>query len=54
VLINLTLGIPPNFSRFQRSVEIIAGDEAIKEKLRKNYSFYKQRGYPLTMHNLKT
>jgi len=52
VLINLTLAIPPNFSRFKRSVEIINQDEKVKEKLRDNYSFYKQRGYPLKMHDL--
>lgn len=52
VLINLTLDIPPHFSRFKRSVEIIDQNERIKEKLRNNYSFYKQRGYPLKLHDL--
>lgn len=52
VLINLSLEIPPHFSRFKRSVEITDQNAHVKEKLRNNYSFYKQRGYPLTVHDL--
>lgn len=52
VLINISLEVPPNFSRFKRSVEIIDQNEEVKEKLRSNYSFYKQRGYPLRTHDL--
>ncbi len=53
VLINLSLKIPPHFSRFQRHVEIIEENEAIKQKLRQHYSFYKQRGYPLNTHKIE-
>ncbi len=52
VLINLSLDIPPIFSRFKRSVEIIDNNEESKEKLRENYRFYQQRGYPLKTHKL--
>ncbi len=52
VLVNLSLSVPPHFSRFIRHVEIISGDEATKEKLRDNYRFYQQRGYPLKFHHL--
>lgn len=52
VLINLSLEVPPHFSRFKRHVEIIGDGEQVKQKLRENYSFYKQRGYPLEMHKL--
>jgi DNA polymerase-3 subunit chi len=52
VLINLGVEIPPHFSRFKRHVEIIGDDDSVKEKLRNNYRFYQQRGYPLKLHQL--
>lgn len=50
LLINLTVETPPHFARFERMLELIATDEADTAAGRARYSFYKQRGYPLTHH----
>lgn len=54
VLINLGNEPPPVFSRFDRLVEIIT-DEASDVKLgRQRYRFYRDRGYELATHDLRT
>jgi DNA polymerase III subunit chi len=50
ILINLSARTPAHFARFERMFEIVASDEADKAAGRERYSFYKQRGYPLTHH----
>ena len=52
VLINLDHQIPSFFSQFERVAEIVAADEASKEKGRERYRFYKDRGYALETHKL--
>ena len=52
VLINLTTEVPPFFSRFQRVAEMIGGDDEQKKAGRERYRFYRDRGYPLEVHNL--
>jgi len=52
VLVNLRATVPPEFSRFQRLVEIVVQDSAILESTRKNFAFYKARGYQLNTHKL--
>lgn len=52
VLINLSTERPQFFSRFNRVVEIVSEEPEIKEIMRQNYSFYKERGYALKMHKL--
>ena len=52
VLIHLGHNTPARFSRFQRLAEIVAGDDKSLEKSRERYRFYKDRGYPLQVHNL--
>jgi len=52
ILINLSLEVPPIFSRFNRAVEVIDSDETVKKKLRNNYRFYQQRGYTLKTHQI--
>ncbi len=54
VLINLGTDVPLFFSRFKRVAEIIAGDESIKQAGRERYRFYRERGYPLKSHTIKT
>lgn len=52
VLISLAEDVPPFFSRFERVVEIVAGDETMRENARQRFRFYRDRGYPLQTHEL--
>ena len=52
VLINLTDKTPEFFSRFDRLAEIVPGVDTAKEKSRQRYKFYRDRGYPIKVHNL--
>ncbi len=52
VLINLTDKTPEFFSRFDRLAEIVSGTDTAKEKSRQRYKYYRDRGYPLKVHNL--
>lgn len=53
VLLNLDLKIPLHFSRFQRVAEIIDATEAVKTPKRADWKFYKERGYPVTAHDMR-
>lgn len=50
VLINLADDVPHFFSRFDKTLEIIDGQEAVKSAGRTRYRFYQDRGYPLKSH----
>lgn len=52
VLVNLAADVPPFFSRFERVLEIVHGDEAARATSRQRYKFYKDRGYTLETHKL--
>ena len=52
VLINLGLGPPPFFSRFERLAEVVGVAEADAAAGRDRYRFYRERGYELRTHNL--
>ncbi|MBT8149622.1 MAG: DNA polymerase III subunit chi [Pseudomonadales bacterium] len=52
VLINLTDQTPDFFARFTRIAEIVAGDESSRARSRERYKYYRQRGFPLEVHNL--
>ena len=52
LLINLQLGIPSFFSRFQRVAEVVTQDPASLQALRESWKFYKERGYQLEKHDL--
>mgnify|MGYP000033795048 FL=1 len=54
VMINLSGNIPNFFSRFERVAEIVPGNKEMRTKSRENFRFYKERGYPLHTHNIKT
>jgi DNA polymerase-3 subunit chi len=54
VLINLGREVPLFFSRFKRVAEVIAGDEQDKQAGRERFRFYRERGYPLESHTIKT
>lgn len=50
LLINLSAMVPPYFAQFERVIELVT--EENKAQARVNYSFYKERGYPLKHINL--
>lgn len=52
VLINLHAAAPDNPGRFRRIVEIVGGDDAMREAARNHWRQYKQQGYPVVSHNL--
>lgn len=54
VLINLSQDVPGFFSRFERVIEIVAGDEATRAQARQRFKFYRERGYPLETHELNS
>ncbi len=52
ILINLASEVPLWFSRFERVVEPIDGEERVKTAGRERFRFYRDRGYDLQTHNL--
>ena len=54
ILVNLSGDVPPFFSRFRRVAEIVPGLPEHRTKSRENYLFYKERGYPLNTHSIKS
>lgn len=52
VLVNLTEETPECFSRFTRVAEVVMGTDEAKAKSRQRYKYYRDRGYPLEVHNL--
>lgn len=52
LLINLADQLPDYFSRFERVCEIAIQEESVLKRIRGNWTFLKQRGYPVASHNL--
>lgn len=52
LLINLAADIPPFFSRFPRLAEVVGAGEASRKMGREHFRFYRDRGYPLQVHNV--
>ena len=52
VLINLAFAPPSFFARFERVAEVVTQDEDSLQALRDAWRHYKDRGYPLTKHDL--
>jgi DNA polymerase-3 subunit chi len=52
VLLNLAGECPPHFERFERLLEIVAGEEAERQAGRSRYRYYLERGYKITNHDL--
>ena len=52
VLINLALAPPSFFARFERVAEVVTQDKDSLQALRGAWRHYKDRGYPLTKHDL--
>ncbi len=54
LLINLSRKVPDCFSRFERLSEIVIQEHSVLSKTRENYKFYRDRGYPIRSHDLRT
>lgn len=52
ILMNLAADVPENFKRFSRILEIVGGDDAMREHARQHWRYYKQQGYAVDSHNL--
>ncbi|MDX1804775.1 MAG: DNA polymerase III subunit chi [Alcanivorax sp.] len=52
VLINLTDQVPDFASRFQRIAEVVSGADNEREQGRQRFRFYRDRGFPVTTHEL--
>lgn len=53
VLVNLADEVPESFSRFERILEILNGDEQVRRPGRDRFKFYRDRGYTLETHDMK-
>ncbi len=52
LLINLADDPPALFARFTRMIEVVGDESAMAEAGRQRYRFYRERGYPLTHHDI--
>lgn len=52
VLINLSDALPRFFARFERVLEIVGTEDPARQQARERFRFYRERGYPLTTHEL--
>ena len=52
VLINLAAEVPVFFSRFERLIECVDHDEAVKAAGRERFRYYREHGYPLKTHSI--
>lgn len=52
VLLNLSPGYPPFFSRFKRLIEIVGNEEEDKAAARERFRFYRDRGYEIRRHDM--
>jgi DNA polymerase-3 subunit chi len=53
VLVNLGTQVPEFFGRFQRVAEVVLSDPEARAASRRRWSFYKDRGYALTHHDMQ-
>ena len=52
VLVNLAPDVPAFFGRFQRLVECVDHDDAIKTAGRERFRYHREHGYPLSTHTI--
>ncbi|QYY30908.1 MULTISPECIES: DNA polymerase III subunit chi [Cupriavidus] len=52
LLINLDAKAPAQFASFERLIEVVGAGPEDREAGRERYRFYRERGYPLTHHDL--
>jgi len=52
VLISLADEPPEFFGRFQRLLEVVSSEEGDRDRARRRFRFFKERGYALETHDL--
>ena len=52
VLLNLSDECPPHFERFERLLEIVSREDGDRRAGRARYGYYRERGYPISHHDL--
>lgn len=52
VLVNLGAGVPEGFERFERLIEVVAEEDADRQRARARWKHYKDRGYALKTYDL--
>ena len=52
VIVNLGQQTPPQFSRYDRLIEIVSADPDDRQIARERWRFYKDRGYPLNTYDI--
>ncbi len=52
ILVNLSPEAPAQFASFERLIEVVGAGEAERAAGRERYRFYRERGYPLTHHDI--
>ena len=52
VLINLGAGLPPDFARYARIVEIVGGDDGAKRQSRERFRAYREQGIEPETHKI--
>jgi DNA polymerase-3 subunit chi len=52
VLINMAAEVPVFFGRFERLIECVDHDEAVKNASRARFRYYREHGYPLNTHKI--
>ncbi|HVC49550.1 MAG TPA: DNA polymerase III subunit chi [Burkholderiales bacterium] len=53
IMLNLSGGIPEQFSRFQRLIEIVTLDDMDTSRARERVINYRNRGYAVTFHSMQ-
>lgn len=54
VLVNMGLGIPEEFERFERFIELVTQSDADRQAARLRWKHYADRGYVMKRHDLST
>ncbi|MDE1460634.1 DNA polymerase III subunit chi [Spartinivicinus poritis] len=54
LLINLTDTVPSFVDQFERVAEIVAGDGISRKTARQNFKSYRDKGYSLHSHNIRS
>jgi DNA polymerase-3 subunit chi len=54
IMVNLAEDVPPDFTQFQRVIEIVSTDELDRSLARQRWKHYTERGYTITRHDLKS
>jgi DNA polymerase III subunit chi len=52
VLVNLGDAVPEGFERFERLIEVVAQDEEDRQRARRRWKHYADRGYAISRHDL--